>query len=365
MGTTKVGIIGCGNIADQYLKNIPKYPGIDLVSCTDIIETRAKERSLEYKIPYATSVSNMLSDPNIELVINLTAPKAHAEISIEALKNGKHIYSEKPFAINRNQGSAILEVSDKSALQAGCAPDTFLGGGIQTCRNLIDRGAIGVPVAASAFMVNHGHEHWHTNPEFYYQIGGGPMLDMGPYYLTALVNLLGPIKRVSGSTRTSFNERTISSGPKSGKSIKVEVPTHVTGLLEFMNGAIGTIITSFDVWSSDLPRIEIYGTEGTISVPNPNRFNGPVRIKKGREEMWRDMPLTHPEGSRGIGVTEMASSIRANKKSRLDAELGFHILDVMQSIHESSDSGQHVTIKSICDKPTAVPTGLPEGVFEI
>ena len=363
MNTTKVGIIGCGNIADQYLKNIPKYPGIDLVSCSDIIESRAKERSAEYKIAYSKSVSDMLSDPNIELVINLTIPKAHAEISIEALKHGKHIYSEKPFAINKDQGLKILEASNDSNLRAGCAPDTFLGGGMQTCRYLIDKGEIGVPIAASAFMVNHGHEHWHTNPEFYYQIGGGPMFDMGPYYLTALVNLLGPIKTVSGVTSTSFSERTISNGPKSGKSIKVEVPTHVTSLLEFMNGATGTIITSFDVWSSDLPRIEIYGTKGTLSMPDPNKFTGPVQIKKGREKTWKEIPLTHPEGARGIGVSEMASSMRSGRKSRIDAELGFHILDVMQSIHESANSGHHVTIESACIQPSAVPTGLLEGAF--
>ena len=364
MGTTKVGIIACGDIADQYLKNIPRYPGIDLVSCSDIIESRAKERAAEYKIPYAKSVRDMLSDPNIELVINLTIPKAHAEISIEALKNGKHIYSEKPFAINKSQGLKILEESNNSILRTGCAPDTFLGGGMQTCRNLIDKGEIGVPIAASAFMVNHGHEHWHTNPEFYYQIGGGPMFDMGPYYLTGLVNLLGPIKTVSGITSTSFSERTISNGPKSGKSIKVEVPTHVTGLLEFNSGATGTIITSFDVWSSDLPRIEIYGTEGTLSVPDPNKFTGPVRIKRGREEPWKEVPLTHPEGARGIGVSEMASGIRSGRKSRLDGKLGFHILDVMQSIHESSTSGRHVAIESDCTQPSAVPIGLLEGVFE-
>ena len=234
---------------------------------------------------------------------------------------------------------------------------------MQTCRYLIDKGEIGVPIAASAFMVNHGHEHWHTNPEFYYQIGGGPMFDMGPYYLTALVNLLGPIKTVSGVTSTSFSERTISNGPKSGKSIEVEVPTHVTGLLEFMNGATGTIITSFDVWSSDLPRIEIYGTEGTLSVPDPNKFTGPVQIKKGREKTWKEIPLTHPEGARGIGVSEMASSMRSGRESRIDAELGFHILDVMQSIHESSNSGHHVTIESVCTQPSAVPTGLLEGAF--
>ena len=234
---------------------------------------------------------------------------------------------------------------------------------MQTCRYLIDKGEIGVPIAASAFMVNHGHEHWHTNPEFYYQIGGGPMFDMGPYYLTALVNLLGPIKTVSGVTSTSFSERTISNGPKSGKSIKVDVPTHVTGLLEFMNGATGTIITSFDVWSSDLPRIEIYGTKGTLSMPDPNKFTGPVQIKKGREKTWKEIPLTHPEGARGIGVSEMASSMRSGRKSRIDAELGFHILDVMQSIHESANSGHHVTIESACIQPSSVPTGLLEGAF--
>src|SRR5438270_1840312 len=213
-----------------------------------------------------------MGDPGIEAVLNLTVPLVHAEISLAALAAGKHVYSEKPLATNREDGWRIVDAAANAGLLVGCAPDTFLGGGIQTCRRLIDQELIGQVVACSAFWMSPGHERWHPNPEFYYQPGGGPMLDMGPYYLTALISLLGPVRRVTASARVTVPERTVTSEPNYGRRIPVEVPTHIAGVLDFAVGAVGTIITSFDVWPYSLPPGEIYGSHGTLLMPDPNAF---------------------------------------------------------------------------------------------
>jgi predicted dehydrogenase len=235
----------------------------------------------------------------------------------------------------------------------GGAPDTFLGAGIQTCRKLLDDGWIGKPVAAVAFMMNHGPEHWHPNPEFYYKEGGGPMFDMGPYYLTALVSLLGPVVRVSGSARKGFEERAVISEPQKGKTIAVDVPTHIAGTLDFSNGTAGTVITSFDVYSHTLPFIEIYGTEGSLRVPDPNTFGGPVYVSRFRSETWSEIPLLkgYPENSRGLGVTDMAEAIDEGRPHRASGELTCHVLEVMHGIHDASASGQYYRVKSTCERP--------------
>ena len=242
----RVGIIGCGTISPQYLRNLPLYPGVEVVACSDIDLDRAKSRAQEFGVPKYCSVEELLSDPNVDLVLNLTTPDAHAEVSLAVIAAGKHVYNEKPLAIDRQDGKAILNAARSRGVRVGCAPDTFLGGGIQTCRRLIDAGDIGRPFAATAFFVSHGHESWHPDPAFYYQRGGGPMFDMGPYYLTCLVALLGPVSRVTGSYTTATAERTITSEPRNGETISVEVPTHVTGVLDFADGAVATVITSFD-----------------------------------------------------------------------------------------------------------------------
>ena len=275
----KIGIIGCGNISPIYLQSGAKFEILDIVAVADKIWERAESRAAEYGVPRACTVKELLADPEIEIVVNITTPDAHAEVGLQVLEAGKSVYNEKPLAITREDGKRMVELAAAKGVRIGGAPDTFLGGGIQTCRKLIDDGWIGEPVAATAFMMGHGHESWHPDPEFYYKVGGGPMFDMGPYYLTALVNLVGPVKRVTGSARITFPERTITSQPKFGTKIEVEVPTHIAGVLDFANGAVGTIITSFDVWGGQLPRIEIYGTEGTLSVPDPNTFGGPIRIR--------------------------------------------------------------------------------------
>ena len=359
---TKVGIIGCGNISGIYLKSDQTFHNVEIAGCADLDMARAEARAEEFGVQ-AYSVRDLLADPTIEIIVNLTIPAAHAEVSAAAIEAGKAAYSEKPFALNRTDGEELLKLAAARGQRVGCAPDTFLGGGLQTCRKLIDDGAIGEPVAATAFMMSRGHEHWHPNPEFYYQPGGGPMFDMGPYYLTALVSILGPVRRVTGMTRASFAERLITSQPNHGQTIEVEVPTHVTGLLEFASGAIGTIITTFDVKGSQLPRMEVYGSDATLSLPDPNTFGGPVRLRGTDDTEWRDMPLTHiyTENSRGLGVADLVDALQQNRPHRANGELAHHVLDIMQAFHEASDSGRHVDLTSTCERPTALPVGLEPG----
>jgi predicted dehydrogenase len=307
----------------------------------------------------------LLNDPEIKIVVNLTIPAAHASVSLAAINAGKNVHEEKPFALNRVDGQKILDAAKEKGVLVGCAPDTFLGGGIQTCRKLIDDGWIGEPIAATAFMAVHGHESWHPDPEFYYKPGGGPMFDMGPYYLTALVNLIGPIKRVTGSSRTTFPERTITSQPKYGKKIEVEVTTHIAGTIDFANGAVGTTIMSFDVWAHHLPLIEIYGTEGSLRVPDPNGFGGPVVIRRAGAKEWTEVPLTHSgEVGRGIGVADMAYALTSGRPHRVSGQLAYHILDVMQAFDEASTSGRHVKIRSKVNRPAPLPLNLMKGQLD-
>jgi predicted dehydrogenase len=350
----KIGIIGCGNISGIYLKNCTQmFDILDVVACADLDIERAKAKAEEFNIPKACSVEELLANEDIQIVINLTIPKAHTEVCMAALNAGKNVYVEKPFAITREDGLKILNTAKEKGLLVGGAPDTFLGGGIQTCRKLIDDGWIGEPVAATAFMTCHGHEGWHPDPEFYYKVGAGPMFDMGPYYLIALVSLLGPVRRVTGSTRISFPERTITSQPKYGTKIKVDVPTHVAGILDFERGAVGTVITSFDIWSAQLPCIEIYGSSGTLSVPDPNTFGGPVMIKRQGASEWSEIPLLfdYSENSRGIGVADMACSLSSGEKHRANGELTYHVLEIMHGFHDASRDGKHYELKSTCMRP--------------
>jgi len=307
----KIGVIGCGNISGIYFENLTKlFKNTSVYACADIIEEKARAAADKYGIPHVLKTDELINSNEIDIVLNLTIPKQHYDVSKKALLAGKHVYVEKPISLNPQQGTELVELAEKNNLLLGCAPDTFLGGGLQTCRKLIDDGFIGTPVAATAFMTCHGHESWHPDPEFYYEKGGGPMYDMGPYYLTALVSLLGPAKTVCGMTRITFPERTITSEKKFGKVINVEVPTHVSGTVEFKSGAIATMITSFDIWKSTLPRIEIYGSLGTLIVPDPNTFGGPVLLRTAHGTEFKEMPLTHiyAENSRGIGLAEMAQS---------------------------------------------------------
>ncbi len=368
MKKIKVGILGCGNISDIYLQNCTKiFDVLEVEACADIILERAQQKAKEFNIKKAYTADEMLYDPEIEIVVNLTVPKAHAEICLRALETGKNVYVEKPLAVKREDGLEILNIAKAKGLLVGSAPDTFLGGGLQTCRKLIDDGWIGIPIGATAFMMGHGPERWHADPEFFYKAGGGPMFDMGPYYLTALVSLLGPVKRVTGSTRISFPERKITSEPKYGTKIGVEVPTHIVGVLDFEAGAIATIITSFDVWGSKLPRIEIYGSEGTLSVPDPNTFSGPILIKRQDADEWTEMPMTHGyrENFRGIGVADMAYALSSGREHRANGEMAFHVLDIMQGIHDASREGKHYNTISSCTRPKPLPLNLANGELDL
>ena len=358
----KVGIVGCGNISGNYLYWSKKLDVIEVVACADIVPERATAKAAEAGIR-ACSVDELLKDPEVQIVLNLTIPRAHAEVNLAAIKAGKHAYCEKPFAVSREEGRKVLAAAKRKGVLVGGAPDTFLGGGIQTCRKLIDDGAIGEPVGATAFMACRGHESWHPDPEFYYDIGGGPMFDMGPYYLTALVNLLGPVKRVCGSARITFPERLITSEPKKGKKIKVATPTHIAGTMDFASGAIGTVVMSFDVVAHCLPIIEIYGSEGTLLVPDPNGFGGPVRIRKMGDADWQEVRLTHSDDvGRSIGVADMAHAMQLGRKPRASGELCYHVLDVMCSFEEASKSGEYVEIASHCERPAPLP--LPACKFD-
>jgi predicted dehydrogenase len=308
-------------------------------------------------------VAELLADPAIEIVINLTIPATHAEVSLAAIAAGKHVQSEKPLAISRADGQQILAAAAAKGVRLGCAPDTFLGGGLQTCRKLIDDGEIGQPVGATAFMMSGGPESWHPNPIFFYQQGAGPMFDMGPYYLTALIHLLGPVVRVSGASRISFAERVATSQARQGERIPVEVPTYVAGLLNFASGPIASLITTFDVpGGSNLPNIEIYGSEGSLRAPDPNIFGGPVLLRRAGSKEWQEMPLSHDsEVMRGIGVADMATAIRAGQPHRTSGELAYHVLDLMHAFEDSSQSGRHIEIESSCQRPAALPLGLAKG----
>ena len=360
MDPLKVGVIGCGNISDVYLRNCGSSPYIKVLACADLIPERAAAKALAHGVSKTCSVDDLLADQEIELILNLTIPRAHAEVSLAAIRSGKHVYTEKPLAINRTSGRELLEEAKRFGVRIGSAPDTFLGGGLQTCRQLLDSGAIGEPIGATAFMLCHGHETWHPSPEFYYKPGGGPLFDMGPYYLTALVSLLGPITRVTGSAKITFAQRVITSQPLHGKIIEVETPTHIAGILEFAAGPIATLVTSFDVWASTVPGIEIYGTEGTLILPDPNGFGGEPKLRRSTEKEWRTIPPTFgfTHNARGIGVVDMAAAIRSDRVHRANGEMAYHVLEAMEGILEAASTGTHVPLASRCARPEPLPPDL-------
>jgi predicted dehydrogenase len=366
MEKTKVGIVGCGNISGIYFKMCRWFEILDVCAAADLVPERAQAKAGQFGVAKACPVEELLADPEIKIVVNLTVPKAHGPVALAALKVGKSVHNEKPLALEREDGKKMLALASRKGLRVGCAPDTFMGAGIQTCRKLIDDGRIGEPVGATAFMLCHGHESWHPDPEFYYKPGGGPMFDMGPYYLTALVTLMGPVRRVTGSARATFAERLITSQPKAGTRIQVEVPTHVAGVMDFASGAVGTIVTSFDVWGGQHPCIEVYGTEATMQVPDPNGFGGPVRIRRPGGKDWVEMPLTHgyAENSRGIAVADMAYALRSGRPHRASGELAYHVLDIMHAFHDASAKGKHVVLKSTCERPAPLPADLEPGTLD-
>ncbi len=376
MQPVKVGVVGCGAISKAYFDHGKAYSSIMTYdACADMVAEKAKQAAATYGVPRVLGVDQLLADPDIDIVLNLTIPKAHAPVALAAIGHGKHHYSEKPFGVTRAEGQAILDAARKKSVRTGCAPDTFFGAGHQTARKLIDDGAIGKPLVATAFMMGRGHESWHPNPEFYYEPGGGPMLDMGPYYLTALINMLGPIVAVSGMADIMIPRRTITHGDgkggrglKYGQTIDVKTPDHVAGTLRFACGAIGTIITSFatahSVHDGKNP-ITIHGSEGTLRVPDPNGFDGTVYLRKLGDSQWQEVAPTHTRGlGRAAGLADLAHAIRTNRPHRASGELAFNVLDAMIGFLDSGEKGVTVATASRYDRPAALPVGLPLGQMD-
>lgn len=364
----KIGVVGCGDISGIYLTNITKlFKEIEIIGVCDLIAQRSEAAAKKYNIPKIYGdMYELFADPEVDIVLNLTRPYEHYGVSSEALKVGKHVYSEKLLAATLEEGKKLTKLAKEKGLLIGGAPDTFLGAGIQTCRKLIDDGLIGTPVGASAFMVCRGHESWHPDPEFYYKHGGGPMMDMGPYYLTAMVNLLGGVRSVSGMTRISYPQRIITSQPKDGMLVEVDVPTYVAGMMQFESGAIGTIFTTFDVYKAEVPRIEIYGSKGTLSVPDPNTFDGPVRLYRPETGEFKEIPLLfgYKENSRALGLADMAKAIETKRDFRASSMLTYHVLEVMSAFQTSSDSGRHIPIESKLERPQPMVDYQIKGILE-
>ncbi|NLM18576.1 MAG: Gfo/Idh/MocA family oxidoreductase [Clostridiaceae bacterium] len=369
-----IGLVGCGVISDIYFQNIAKSDVMEVIACADLIQDKAKLQAEKYNISKSCTVEEILKDDNIELVLNLTNPGSHADVMIAALNAGKHVYSEKPLAVELEDGKRILDVANKKGLKVGCAPDTFLGGRLQTIRKILDDGWIGRPVAATAFMACHGHEIWHPGPEFFYKTGAGPLFDMGPYYITALVTLLGSVNRVAGYAKISFPQRTITSEPLKGEIIDVEVPTHVAGTLEFDSGLIANVMTSFDIWDSHLPNLEIYGSEGTLSIVDedplggPNIFGGDVLLRHKDQSDWNGYPDAIPRNpatewnsipviyeynsnSRGVGLEDMCNSIIENRNHRASGDIAYHVLEILHGFYISSNEGKYYKVESKCERP--------------
>ncbi|MFD8378209.1 Gfo/Idh/MocA family protein [Streptomyces sp. NPDC059679] len=353
-----IGIVGAGKISGAYLATLERLTSLRLTAVTDLDRSRA--RAIAEQAPgggepaVAESVADLVARDDVDAVLNLTIPAAHAEVALAALGAGKHVYGEKPLAANRKEADAVLETARTAGLRVGCAPDTVLGTGTQTARKAVDDGLIGRPVAATAFMTTAGHETWHPDPEFYYQPGGGPLLDMGPYYLSALVHLLGPVVRVTGASSRPRAQRTIGSGPRAGHAFPVEVDTHITGVLEHAGGALSTLVMSFDIHAARLPRIEVHGTDASLSLPDPNGFDGAVEIHRG--DGWTTLPVSagYPDAGRGVGLADLAVALSAGRPHRASAELAAHVLDIMLTLMDAAAQGRALQVTSSCERPAPV-----------
>ncbi len=375
MSVLRVGVIGCGAISGAYFGAGRNHPNLRFTACADMNPEAAKKRAAEFGVPRVLSVEELLRCDEVDCVLNLTVPKAHTEVALRAIGAGKHTYAEKPLGIDREEGRRVIDAARSKGVRVGCAPDTFLGAGHQTARKLIDDGAIGRPLAATAFMLCRGHESWHPNPEFYYEVGGGPMFDMGPYYLTALINMLGPIRRVTGIASIAMPERTITHGdgkggpgPKHGKKIKVETPDHVAGTIEFHCGVVATVVMSFAVMNanySGATPIAIYGSEGSLLVPDPNGFDGEVKLAKPGSHGYQTVEPTHPKGyARSAGLADLSAAIDAKRPHRVSGDLAFAVLDAMAAFLDSSRTHHAVEMSTQVNRPAALPTGKPFGSFE-
>jgi predicted dehydrogenase len=369
MRKTGVGIVGCGNISDVYLKNLTElFKEVEVTHLCDVVSERASAAAGKYGIcNWSADIGELLSDPAVDIVLNLGRTYDHCEITERALIAGKPVYSEKPLGITMAEGKRIIELSKKMGLPVGCAPDTFLGSAVSSCRKLIEDNIFGEIIGGSCFMVCRGHESWHPNPDYYYKAGGGPMLDMGPYYITALVSLLGRVRRVTGMVRTSFPKRVITSQPRKGQIIDVEVPTDIKGLMEFESGAVVSIYTTFDVYVSNTPYIEIYGSKGTLQLPDPDCFGGgEISLWQAKTESYEPVReiFRYRENSRGLGLADMAKAMESGRRIRANAENAFHVLEIMLGFLESSDKKRHIEMKTPYEKVPPMPIELPEGILD-
>ena len=354
----KVGVIGVGKISEQYFDSFPKLPGLELVAVADIDAARTAQVAGEQGVE-ALTVDELLADPAIDAIVNLTIPAAHVEVGIRALTAGKHVFAEKPLGLTPAEALPMLELAEEKGLRVGSAPDTVLGTGIQTARQVLDSGLIGEPVAAQVHWSAPGHERWHPSPLFYYQPGGGPLFDMAPYYLTSLVTLLGPIARVSGVSTRSRRERSVETGPLAGTPIPVDIDTHVSALLVHESGVTSTMTVSFEVWATRSPLFEVYGTKGTLAVPDPNRFSDDVEVSTSENPEFTAVPVSagYADAGRGYGLADMARAIETDRPHRASGRLAFHVLEAMDAIVRSSAESRVVELTSTVEKPEPVPNG--------
>jgi predicted dehydrogenase len=356
-GTLRVGIVGAGKISGQYSATLARLPELVVTAVADLDQDRARALAGQHDRARVVPLPELYAADDVDVVLNLTTPAGHAPVALAALAAGKHVYGEKPLAATSADGRAIVDAAATAGRRAACAPDTVLGTGVQTARAALDGGAIGVAHAATAFMTVAGHERWHPDPEFYYQPGGGPLLDMGPYYLTTLVHLLGPVRRVVGMSARPRAERTIATGPRAGISFRVAVDTHETAILEHESGALTTLIMSFDVWASQLPRIEVYGSTGSLAVPDPNYFAGDVRLFTRDAPEWTVLAPSagYAGAGRGIGLLDLYEAQAGGRPHRTGVDVALHVLDVMESVQRSAADGRSVTVRTTCERPERLP----------
>lgn len=365
----KIGMVGVGCISGIYLKNFAEvFKEVELVAVCDLIRERAENAQKKYNIPklYDT-MEELFADPEIDIVLNLTRPYEHYGVSKGALLAGKHVYCEKPLGITIEEGEELVKLAEEKGLWLGGAPDTFMGAGIQTARKLIDEGLIGDFVGGRFVMANHGMETWHPDPDFYYQPGGGPLFDMGPYYITAMINLLGGVKSVYGYGHASYPTRLITAKEHYGETIHVNTPTHIESILTLENGKNVSLFTSFDIYKSRQTNIEIYGTKGTIFVPDPNVFGGDVIFFNGetKQEEHYHYPLAfnYSENSRLLGLADMAKAIETGREGRTTYKQTLHVLEIMDSILKSAKTGKVIEIKSKYTRTAPMDPTLPVGIL--
>ncbi|MBT5294871.1 MAG: Gfo/Idh/MocA family oxidoreductase [Octadecabacter sp.] len=355
----RVGIIGCGNISTAYLQLASMFKGYDIVAVADINMDNARARAAEFDVR-AQTVDDLLAAADVDLVINLTIPAAHVDVSRAILKAGKHVYSEKPFVLSLAEAQELGDIAKAEGVRIGSAPDTFMGGSHQLARNLIDAGAIGKVTSGTAVVMSSGMEDWHPNPDFFFQKGGGPILDLGPYYICNLVQLLGPVQKVTSFTGMASDTRTIQNGPRNGETVPVETPTTIHSVLSFESGAIITLLASWDVWASNHPIMELYGSEGTMDVPDPNFFGGILTVTERSgdpvEKSW-DHPFSVPNfeetqaNYRGAALADMALAIAEGRPHRCNDEFATHVVEVMTAILEAGETGTVMTMTTTCSKP--------------